>query len=334
MNRTKTLIRLGGVLLVAGVMWGVYVNAYATPRAKLLDEIRASRTAASDLEGKMRDQFKVADRVRAAGERTLGPKFDTMSARFRDGLARIAESQGLESITVDHGEPQPQTNPLINVQSVPRGLKTALRRPADFAAVRGSVRGTGTLEQVLRTIATAQAQGWIHRIEGFSIKPVGRDRERCELRLDVATIYAPDFSKGADPEPVFMAMNEGVAQVASALAVRQPFRRRDPAPVVPVVAVADVTQPKPPEIPAPRPQPYEDWRLTGVLMGREGAEVFFQNLKNGQRLTLSPGGRVLDAVLVSASGETAVVEIKGEQFEVRNGQTLAARTPAGPIQSR
>jgi hypothetical protein len=333
MNRTKTLIRLGAVLLVAGVMWGVYVNAYAKPRTKLLGDISAARASAASLEEKMRDQFKVADRVRAAGERTLGPKFDTMSARFRDGLARIAESQGLESITVDHGEPQPQTNPLINVQSVPRGLKTALRRPADFAAVRGSVRGTGTLEQVLRTVATAQAQGWIHRIEGFTIKPVGRDRERCEIRLDVATIYAPDFSRGADPEPVFSVMGEGAAQVATALAERQPFRRRDPAPPPPVV-VAETAPQSQQHVPQPRPIPYDEWRLTGVLGGRDGAEVFFQNVKNGQRLTLHPGGRVLDAVLISAAGETAVLEIGGERFEIRNGQTLAVRTPVGQIQSR
>jgi hypothetical protein len=82
--------------------------------------------------------------------------------------------------------------------------------------------------------------------------------------------------------------------------------------------------------PAPTPfAPYEDWKLTGLAVGRTGPQALFLNLKTGDRLTVLKGGQVLDAVFVEGEGERVTVEIGGKRFEVSVGSTLAARKPQG-----
>jgi len=322
------------VAVVAGAAYG-YRKVYALPRAALQAEIDASRGATERLEDQLRGQFDIADRMRACGATTLGIKLDEVSARFRDGLSRIAESQGLSAVTVDHGEPADIKNPLLNVSGIPSGLRKALRNPADFSVLRGTVRGTGTVEAALKTLAMAQTQPWIHRVDSFSLKPIvakpGIGEDRCELRIEVATVFAPEFAlKGAISDPTIAPPSPDAETMVQFVAGKHSLAKVLGKPkAVPVVAVAAAAPSATPDAPAPPRQfaPYEDWKLTGIVVGRDGPEAFFVNTKSAQRLAVQKGGSVLDAVFIDGSGEKAVFEIGGSRFEIVNGETLAARRP-------
>jgi hypothetical protein len=307
------------LLLVA---WHV---VYTSPRSKIQQDLEAARVDIAGLERTLDSEFDLRKRAKLIGATTLAGKQDALEHRFRSGLSRIGEQEGLAGVVVDDAPPTDQLNPLKDVKGISSSLKSALRRSPDFALVRGTLKGTGTLEQVLKAVAVVQAQPWVHRVEGFTLKPVGQNREQLELRLDVATLFAPELLGSAEPAaPQVVAAGPEAEALWRAVALKNVFRKPAPAQARPVqVAQA-------PAGGAPAPQvfaPYEEWKLTGIMNGRNGTEAFFTNVKTGAKVTVPRGGQVLDAVLVDGSGEQVVVEIGGKKFVLSNGQTLAARRP-------
>jgi hypothetical protein len=325
------LVRWGLVLAVLGGAWYGYRVAYSSKRDALLSEIAASRSSIASLEKQLKGQFDVVDRSKAATATTLGVRLDEVSARFRDGLSRLAESNGLTGVVVDHGDPQDVKSPLLTAKSVPTSLKSALRAGGDFEVLRGTLRGSGTVEQALATLAAVQSQPWIHRVDGFSIRPASGAgaANRCEIRIEAATLLAPRLRSDKSAELTLAQVDEAtlamVREIAARRSIAKALVKTPEAP--PTVTVA---APSPANAPAPQPfAPYEDWRLTGIFSGRSGPEAFFVNSKSGQRLTVQKGGTLLDAVLIDASGERALIDIAGKRFEVLNGQPLSARKPVG-----
>ena len=51
------------------------------------------------------------------------------------------------------------------------------------------------------TLADLRAQPWVHRVEGFTITPKGREGEIFELKADYATIFAPELVEGDRDAP-------------------------------------------------------------------------------------------------------------------------------------
>ncbi len=326
-NRLPWILGFAGV---AGLGYWAFNAMYAAPRRDLLEQISLTRANIRSLEKTLDGEFELREKAKEIKATTLGDKQDTVQHRFRTGLSRIGEQEGLQRVVVDHGQPLPQASPLLSTKGVPSSLKQSLRKTADFRTIRGSLKGTGTLEQVLRVISVAQAQPWLHRVDGFSIKPVGNARDKFELRLDVATLFVPDLPGDEGPEPQIVLPPPQAEplwrQVAAKNVFKAPTVNGKPAPRPVEVAAA----PQAPQPSSPPPQvfaPYDDWKLTGVVVSGRGAEAFFMNLRTGAKLTVEQGGQVLDAVFVDGQGDTAVLEIGGKRFEVSNGQTLAHRRP-------
>jgi hypothetical protein len=233
----------------------------------------------------------------------------------------------MQGIVIDTFQPREEENPLTRSKGVPPTVKKLLNADPDFIALRASVKGVGTLEQVSRCIAVIQAQPWLHRVDSFAVRPLGKERERFELRLDVASLFMPQWVPKDLPDPVVAQVGEDGAQYAAAMAARNVFRRAQP----PDKPIAEAAAPVDPAVPAPPVvfPPYEDWALSGVMSGRSGLSVVMVNRKSGESLAVRPGERVLDAVLIGGSGERAVFEIGGQRFELSNGETLASRRPIG-----
>lgn len=323
----------GGVVaaVVATVVaWRAYDSIYATPRDALQARITAAQSGIEKLQDELDRGVTVNDELRRLAATTLGKDLGLVAHRFRAGVTRVAESAGLARVVVDQGQPTAERNPLINVANQPEALKRLLRGSTDFQVIRGSLRGSGDLASCLRTLASLHVQPWIHRVEGFSLEPAGRERAYFELRVDLATLYMPDLATDA-VEPELVPIPEGVEPVYMAIAERNVFRRPPPptpdAPQAPV-QVARASDPAPPPAAAVFPA-YEEWRLTGIFVGGRGPEAFLVNTRSGQRLTVEKGARVLDAIFVEGDGETAVFELDGRRFEVTNGETLASRRPRG-----
>jgi hypothetical protein len=331
MKPISPVVKFGAVatlLLVIGVASWWYV--YEKPRRKIMAQITAVRVDAARFEEALLDEFGAERSMREFAAKTLGGPQDVVDHRFRTLLTRVAGESGLERVVVDQGQPVAQRNPALS--SLPSAVRSRVRSTPDFFVIRGSLRGEGGLEQVLRTLAQVREQTWVHRVEGFAIRPTPRNPDRFTLRVEVATAYAPDLVAKLDNEPS-PSVTPGRIESEQAwrgVLAKNVFREPPPppapeAPSQPVVTVAAATPEQPPAPPPVVAPPYDEWRLTGIVKSSRGVEAMLVNSRSNERLTVLSGGAVLNAKLLEAGGERALFEIDGQKFEVMVGQTLGMR---------
>lgn len=323
MNR-MLLLKVGAATVIpvlAGI--GAYVEFYRSPRQAIENSIASSVTRNRELEEQLADSSAVVKRLKEIGSATLGSKDDVVADRFRSSLGRLAEECGLTELKTNSGAPKAMSSPLTQAGNtkIQSSLRKALKKSSDFEVISGTLEGTGTLEQVLRTLALVEAQPWVHRLEGFSISLAGRERERFKLKLELATLFVPDLAPSKDPELVQSAASVGSESILRTIATRNPFKEPVPPAPAPVVAI---NQPAPVVAQAPAPG-YGDWRLTSVVSGRRGMEAWLVNSRTSERRVLMTGDRVIEAQFVEGSGERAVFDIGGQRFELFNGDSLASR---------
>ncbi|MCC6676590.1 MAG: hypothetical protein IT436_05545 [Phycisphaerales bacterium] len=324
MSLARRLKIAGVVLLIGGAGYYAYRTQYAGPREKLLASLAEINADINRLDEGMRDQFEVRKRLKAFGVTTLGQKRDEVEHWFRTSLSTIAEGNGLGQVVVDTGAPQGVRNPAWRSKSLPTSTKRQLAGRPDFQQVLGQVKGVGTLEQVMRTVAAVQAQSWVHRFEGFSITPAGKERDRFTLKLEVATIMTPDLAVETKSPPPIVAADRGADRLWGPVVAKNVFREPAPGAASPVtVAAAPQVGAAPAALTSP--PAYGDWLLTGVVTGRTGTEAFMRNTKTSEKVTVAIGAAVLDARFLAGDVDRAVFEIAGKRFEIRNGETLASR---------
>ncbi|MFA6044388.1 MAG: hypothetical protein WC718_05340 [Phycisphaerales bacterium] len=321
-------LKVGAIIaaMVIGAWYG-YTTVYATPRARLQESMNTELAAAQSLQETLKGEKEIKARIKAMGPTFLADKFDVLSARFRDGLTRLASTAGLSEVVVEHGQPQGVSSPLLKAKGMPTTLKRPLTKTPDFEVVHGSLQGSGTLEQAYAALAAAQCQPWIHRVEGFDLEPVGKERERFKVRINVATVLAPAWAAPAagSAELAVTPTNPETLQLAAALSRRNVFRKPPPE----QAAAVQVARSGDPAAPAVAFVPYEDWRLTGVARGKDGPEAMFLNTRTNAKVSVLKGGHVLDATLIDAADERVLIDINGARFELTSGQTLASRKPSG-----
>ncbi|HLO40921.1 MAG TPA: hypothetical protein VK176_07850 [Phycisphaerales bacterium] len=333
MKRIPTWAKFAaGVTAALIIAYSGFVYFYLDPVAERRDAIAREIEVADRLEEQLEDLNAIRRGLRAFGGTTLGKKEDLTIARFRDSLSAIAGQNGLSGIVVSSGPPTLVPSPALR-ERIASGLKNKIKaRRGDFYVIRGRIKASGPVESAIRALAVIQAQPWAHRVEGFSLTPVGKDREWVELQVDVATVFAPDLAPG-DAEPLPADPAQGHDAVWRSVAAKNIFRNPPPPPTpVPqqptVVEVATQPTAAPPPVAPPPPPPYQEWRIVGVISSQRGCEVTVINTRTGERSVLTPGGSTLNAKLVRGDGEWAVFEIDGQQYEFMPGQTLANRTPA------
>lgn len=311
--------------LAALVVWQ-YEAQYAGPRRELTAALASVRGEINGLEGALDEQFAVRRALKDAAATTLGKRQDVVEHRLRTLLTEIAERSGLTRVVVSQRPPMRERSPLETAK-VQTPLKRALQKQTDFAVIEARLVGEGTLEQAVRTLAAVRTQPWAHRVLSFSLQPREKAGDKIELRLDMATVYAPDLLSEDGPEAVTAALSARDEALVLAIAGQSPFRAPEAA-APPVVAVKK-PEPPPTAPPPPLPPAYDEWKVTGVVRGSRGVEVLVINMRSGERRVLNPGARVLDATLVDGAGERAVFEIGGARWTVMMGESLAARRPAG-----
>ncbi len=322
-DRRRLLIWGGGGLALAA---GVYLLALVfilSPAAELRERIARAREISQGLSAQI-DRFADAgDRLGAVGATMLARDRDVFEHRLRAGLSAIATGAGLDEVVVTSTPPRAAANPGASVRMSGGfgALRARLRRQTDFYIVRGRVQGTGTLEEALRTLAMLEGQEWIHRIEGLSLRPVGGDRERVELKVDFGIAMAADLAPrdaGAHAPVASEGRPEALA-LAGRVAKRGLFRVPPRAP-----EAAQVQAPQPVEPPKAPPPPYQDWRLAGV-MGGTRAEAVLVHRASGKSRVLGAGEGLLGAVFEGGEGERAVFRIGDKRYEVFLGKSLADR---------
>lgn len=316
----RPLLALIVVAVLATTTWYGYRVMFGNERDSLLKATREFQSATASYEKDLQRQKAVRDRLNSIAQTTLGKQFDRVDHRLRTGLSRVGQDAGLSDVVVSSSPPKDERNPAAAARDMERSMQDRIKKVPNFSVVSAQVKGVGALPQVLQALAMYDCQPWIHRVSALSIRPVGREREKFELKLDVATIWMPDLSVDDPNDPAIVAPGEsGVAAIA-AITEKNVFRT-PPAPA-PAPAREVAARPAQPASPAPA---WGDWKLTGVVSGRRGLEALLVNTRDGERKVLSPGVSVLGATLVSGAGEEATFELEGAMWTVRTGATLADR---------
>jgi hypothetical protein len=326
---TASRIKKGvAIAITLALGLGAYQYLYALPKGELVKALHQQQTSNAAFEKALLRRSEIRSGLKAVANSTLGATKDEVDTRFRTALHSIAASCALTGISVNTQAPDKQENPMAGAKNMGASysrIKSEMRKGADFYVVPGMLTGTGTLDQVLRTAAMVKQQPWVHRVQSFSLKPVGKERSHFELRLGVSTILLPpDLAPKERGEPVVLALSDSADSTWKKMVQKNIFREPPP-PAAPAVAAQPPAEPPP--VPSISRPAYDDWKLTGVVQSRLGIEAFLVNTKSGQRMTLPTGSAVADARFVEGSGERAVFEIDGQQFEIINGQTLEQRRP-------
>lgn len=309
---------LGGILgvLVVGALAGW--RLWYAPRAELLDRAQRLRAGIDRLEDGLEDEIEVRERLAAFASTTLADEPDVAQHEFRKLLGQIAQQAGLADIVVSDRPPRARTNPAVEARSVEL---SEYRGSIDVYEIEGTVAGVGLPAQAMACLAAVESQVWVHRVGDVSIQPVGRDRERVELRIKVTTYFAPDL--GPDEPPSLSVPDPALLASAMSLSERNLFRPPPPEPVQPEPVVVQRSGPPPP----PPPAPYGDWRVVGVTRASEGPRAIIRSNRGASR-TLAPGERVLGLEFQRLTQHGVVFAEGDRSVEVRLGATLAQRVPA------
>lgn len=303
-----------GILGLTLVGW----RAWWVPRTELQERITYLRGGISGLRDGLADEFEVRDRLAQFQTRTLGSDPDVVQHLFRKMLGEIASDSGLGGVVVSDRPFLARTNPAVEART--RELSD-FRGSIDAYELEASLVGEGSLESVLGCLAMIESQAWVHRVRGVSLKPLGRDRSRMELRVEVSTFFAEDLEPDEQPS-ITPARPEEVSRLA-VLAERNLFRPPPPEPVAPQVVQA----PKPAAPAPPPPPPYGEWQVVGVTTAAEGERVMVRSRKSGQTRTLSPGQSILGLRFEGAKHGGAIF-VEGEaRLEVLLGWGLDRRRP-------
>jgi len=327
---SKIIIGVLLALAAAGVgMWEY--RGYARERDALVTRIALYKQDIDKRERELEGSARVKRTLRKFADASLGVDEATVSASLRTALNEIVAHYGLIEPTVTSNKATAVRNPAVEVH--PTELADRKRkdlRAPDFYTIAATVSGKGTLEQAVRTLATLELQPWVHRIDGFNLKPIGKEHDRVELTVMLTTAFLPEKelrSRTVGPEPhAWRPVEEWEFAAWRGIVAKNIFKEP---PRAPQVAGRDPgSEPGAPTPPAPpSAASYSDWVVSGIARGRDGVELMLVNEKTKEWKTISVGGRVMDAKFIDGSGEVAKIQIGQEMFEVRSGQRLSERKP-------
>lgn len=305
----RVMLAVAAILLLAWAAKGGVDRIYLQRRAKLEADIVAAQQRVETYRSALDEAPRVVDELQAFADRTLGEDLETVDHRLRMRLNRIAEQLRLENVAVGTGGASTRESP---ARSTFRGPFRPMRDEVDLVEVEAWVGGEGTLEQALRLVDVVQSEPWIKRIT--QVKLDGRDNgNRVTVSVRLTTLFLPGLRPGVQSAPSYdpAAFNRYAAIVA-----RNPFQ-------VPPKPAPAPTPPAPVASVKPRVR-YDNWAVTGVATGPQGAEVWLTHAKSGASRRLTVGGQVEQAVLVAVDGDRATFELADERFQVDVGETLGA----------
>lgn len=334
----KKSARIGMTALLVGGALGAgawQYRQYAAKSASMEGEITRYQRAIAERDVTMADKGKIGRALKKAGETTLGTNEEHVSAALRKALNEVVSHYRLADASVTSARPMALKNPASQkglAELRERKWKDAKSAP-DFYVLPATINGKGTLDQAVRVLATLESQAWVHKIDSFSIRPLGQARDRVELTVSLGTMFMGDAGgagvrsgEGVKWSPVSEAAYAAWQPIVAKNVFAEPAAPVAVAAAAPAPAPAVASAPPPPP-PPPPPPAYDQWRVTGVTMGSQGPELMVVNLQTRQWLTLLTGGVVLDAKFTGAVGETARISIGDKEFEVKTGQVLSERTP-------
>jgi hypothetical protein len=309
-----------------------YRAYYQRPRQALDGEISRYAGAVNQREEELAGATNERQRLRGLGASSLGRSEEEVAAEARSAVNQIALALRLIDPKVATRPAMPVNSPAtakVDDLGVKRGVQST-----DFYAVPITFTARGDLDEVVRTLATLDAQPWVHRIERFVMTPSGPKRELVDLTLDMVTLFVPESEYAGKRDPGAARWTEpDPAQLEKWMVISKADRFREPPPPPPAPPVAVQQEPKAAPPPKPTGPGYADFRVAAVVHGSAGWEVWLigsGKAGDGATKVVKVGDKVLEATLVDASGERAVFEEGGKRFTVGINKSLAERE--APVQ--
>jgi hypothetical protein len=320
----RRLLILGGVLVALGAGYTAWDRMYARPIALARAELASVLDRVADVR---RDTTRLLDSARppqdlATG--TLGGDAETVSARLRSALNRIATEAGLAQFTVTSRVGRPIVAPPERANAREFDVGRGQPEPIDFVPVSASLQGAGSLDAALRAAALVESQPWLKRLTRLAVEPreVGPGRAQASVSIDLETIYLPGVEPAAAPEPALAADPRRLALLAELDA--KPTMTR-PVPAKPVAS-----RPKPDAEPTPTPPPpppappaWRGWEVSGVMQGSAGPELWLKKQgRSSERRTLRQGERALGVEFVGVENGRAIVRRGDDLVSLGLGEAL------------
>lgn len=329
----KLVFSLAVVGVVVGIGYWTADVAYFKPVGRLESDIEQMDATYKRANDTMDDWMQIKRELQAFGQTQIGREFDQVEHRLRTSLQEIGERAGLRGIQVSNGAPKAERTPLAAARLRGR-LGRQLSESRDFAIVKGTFTGAGSLEQVTTAVAYLQAQPWLHQIERVSIEPRGREKKSFGLDVNFAVLFAPDLCPADATMPPIEQPSDELLAEARRIAQRNVFV----APPAEVPTPPVVETPVNPVAPPASPPPYDRWKVTGLLERRVSGETvnveaWVTNLDSHEQRVLTPGQDVLGYVFEWVDGERGYFVFEGRRYVIRQGQTLADRVPADQVDS-
>lgn len=327
--RTAWLLA-GAAAVVAGGWWSW--TWYSGERGKLDTEIARYASGLDAREVELLDAGKVKKEFEQLCSISLGATEEESNAAVRRALNEMAAYVGLRKAAVSTASARPVTNPAAKAKLREYNSRTERERP-DFYSISATLTGEGSLDQAVRTVALLDSQDWVCRIDGFGMRAFGKEREGIDLSVTVTAMFLPGRKAVLGAETagrIWSPIEEARLDPWRAIVSKNVFKEPPPPPPPPAAPQPQptaVAQEPPPAPPVPQPS-LADWRVSAVVQGRGGPELWIINQKTSETKMLGVGSQVLDAVFITGSGESARIRIGQETFEVRLGSTLADRKPA------
>jgi hypothetical protein len=320
----RAILIAASLMMALALGWFALLRWYLAPRQEIAAQITAARTALDAQTETIARKPATNRDLQAYVDRTLGGKLETVDHRLRTRLNRLAEMFRLQGASVGtEGSGKPKLSPARSK------FRTIAQRPlrdeVDFVEVPAWISGNGTLEDVVRLLSAIEAEPWIKRIDSVRLDP--RDNgERLSINLRLTTLFLP----GREPREDTLAHSpdESIDRYVS-LVTGNPFRVPPPAPPVPT------PQPQAPPAPPPAPPfPWNEWAVTGVAHGPQGAEAWLLHRPSGQTRVLAVGqaldAAALNSVKIESAGDSAEFTLGDQRFRVAVGTTMDQRAPAAP----
>jgi len=321
--------------LLAFAAGGYYVadRAYLTPAGDKAEQIAELADRVERFDAALRRGRETRDRWREIRATTIASTDQDAAHRVRTLVSKIGADAGLIEVVVNHGRPSIAGNPAAERRSrVPRALRNALEDREDFRVLRGTLRGSGTLDQLATAAVTLSSQPWAHRIESLAVEPADRERTRFDLSIAFATLYTVDAP--AVPTPELSPPDPARLEEVLGIARTNPFVLPPPPTPPPQPAPAPEPEPAPAAEPAPPPPPpFDRWRVTGVVErsspgGGALVEVFLRRTDTGETRVLRAGDQILGLALAGADTRRVTFREGDRLVAVDVGRALNTRSNA------
>ncbi len=322
MTRRSAIALLVCIVVVGGAT-AVYTRQFLSERRAVREQITDHKKAIANFKRFSDRHPEVRSALRKIGKTALADNPEELDARLRTAVSQILGHAGLREPSVGVRRPDAVMNPAFGSRSS-EFKGAAARDRVGFVAATANATGRGTLAQVTTALETIRAQGWVHRIDSVTIQPTDRERSVYKLDLALTTLYLPGFVvEPTDPawSPARPERLEAALAMAQANVFKAPVPPSAPPPVRPPERV--VSKPAP----APKPRPETLWRVSGVVEGTTGPELWLRHVNSAKTRVVGSGAAVFGIEFVEGIGERATVRVGTELFEVRLGQTLAQREP-------